>query len=337
MFDADAIYPVTGLALMVTLMFIAIAYAAGKFFRNPRFEVWSKVEIYQVFITVFLVIVIAWGADFVGGEHAFQYGELRLLAPTFTEYEHPPITDTDSIRTTSTKYIDNMLFYAGEQLEASRNIYGSGERENRYQRSYCQPQIFLCLFGSNGFNMRATGGASAWLQVANLTMYTDIVSYITLLVQKNLLAFIFLGGGLGLYLPIAIILRSLPFLRPLGGGLIAICVSLFLVFPMLLFIESIFWNPADMLSESEWEEVFSTGPNQEVSEDEFDAVPTTKPSGSEYPYVEKFRYILKGAAAMFISSSFLFTLNILAVAASAREFGRLLGQEVEMTRLLQVV
>jgi len=150
-----------------------------------------------------------------------------------------------------------------------------------------------------------------------------------------------------IYLPLAIILRSLPFMRPFGGELIAICFSLFILFPMLLFMESVFWNPYDWTDDGTWDKVGGFVSDVEGSSknvaygDLFMAAGAgigDKWQWSESPtIIGVFDDLTRMTSSAFISATFLFAFNMIAVSASAVMFARLLGSEVDLSRLVQIV
>ncbi len=330
--DLSWVYSLSLLALGVTAIMIGMAYALGQALSNPRLNVWAKGEIFQVFISVFLVLLILFLNDSFCG---FQYSSLSGLSSVETaSYTSPPISGNEPVFDAAEKYLMNIGAFASESMRAVRSANGLMEIASKYSKSPCVPPVGLCLLGQNSLTRRPYSEGTLWMQIGGLALYTDTVSYLTVLIQIAFIEFI-TSKGIMLLLPLAIIFRSLPFMRQLGGGLIAIGVAIFLIYPGLLVVESLFWNPNSMVTTDEMSSLHSM------------ASTTWGESGGFSYYghygwslgdiVGSFGPILKASAVAFLSSTFLFAFNIIAISAAAREFGRLLGQEVDLSRLAQIL
>lgn len=369
--DFGWLYSLSFLSLGITLVVVGIAYALGQMLSNPQFNVWAKTEIYQVFISAFIVLLIIFISD---SFCHFQYSSVAGLVDGHAVYTNPEISDDDNVINASGKYLANIANFAKTEMRAGRTLYGVMEVASRYTRIPCMPAITGCTMGTNGYTLRPYSGLSGWMQALNFSMYTDTASYLTALAQMCLLAFIN-GKGFMIYLPFAIIIRSLPMMRQFGGGLLAICLSLFLIFPGLLVVESLFWNPYDMLEEGQFDSLSGIADSIDKSFYEAGVDPASAvleavaigfsnwgPIGAAIAgvsvgvalaviyiivgsvdlwngasVVDSVRLVMSAAPIAFLSTTFLFAFNMIAVGAAAREIGRLLGQEVDLSRLMQVV
>ncbi len=354
-------------------MVVGLAYALGQVLNNPQFNVWAKTEIYQVFVSFFIVILVLFVHD---SFCSFRYSDLAGLAGGGQEYAHPEIGADDNMMDSAGKYLANVGHFIKTEMRAARALYGVAEEASRYSRTPCMPAITFCLYGTSGYSVRPYQGLSSWVQVLGTSLYTDTASYLTVLIQMALLAFIS-GGGIMAYLPFAIIIRSLPMMRQFGGGLLAICIALFIIYPALLVAESLFWNPYNMLGDAGWGTLVDAADG--ISRG-FQYVPPLEAGGAlalamtlasalsvvdiaaaigvaasagivslavmihgltdvwTLSELEKAVGIsMQAASISFLSATFLFSLNIIAIGASARELGRLLGQEVDLSRLMQVI
>ncbi len=343
---ADA-YTLAIFATFVAAIAIGLAYALGQLLQNPRLNVWAKTELFQsavsvalVFIALFLVGLI--GLD-PGSEFTISAGWLTVLSGEDVEgvYAHPAISEDDNVFETSEKYLENLAYFSHRTVRGSRAMMGATDEMSKYTRTPCTPALLLCLMGVNGVSVRPLSGTSALMQSSNLFLYTSTAAYLGVLAQIFFLRFI-QSGLLVVYLPLAIILRSLPFMRPFGGGLIAICFSLFILLPMLLFMESMFWNPYDWTDGGTWNNMADFVSDVEGSSDEL-GYGDLFMSGGQWQFSESpsilsvFDDLIHMTSSAFVSSTFLFTFNILAVSASAALFARLLGSEVDLSRLVQIV
>jgi hypothetical protein len=231
-------------------------------------------------------------------------------------------------------------------------MIGVTDAYSKYMRTPCTPPLLLCLMGTNGVNVRPISGAAAIMQAANVHLYTATTAHLTILAQIFMLKFI-KSGLLNIYLPLAIILRSLPFMRQLGGGLLAICFALFIIYPGLLYVESAFWNPYDWIGGTggeTWDLVSDFASDLENDNEPLAYGDLYMAEGTwhfadiglsveswDKLVLDVVPELTKMASASFLCSTFLFTFNILAITAAARSFGRLLGADVDLSRLVQIV
>jgi hypothetical protein len=379
--DISWLYSLSVLSLGVTLVVLGLAYALGQLLSNPQFNVWAKTEMFQVFISFFLVLLVL----FMSGSMChFKYADLAGLGPASSNpldlsanqyaYTHPEILPEDNMINASGKYLANVAYFINTEMRAARALYGISDEASRYSRTPCMPAATFCLYGTSGYTVRPYSGLSSWSQILGFSLYTDTASYLTVLIQMALLAFIS-GGGIMAYLPLAIILRSLPFMRQLGGGLLAICIALFIIYPALLTVESLFWNPYQMIGDG-WGTLVdaansmgrgfsyvSAGAYAEtmaaalllagalldlaaiiavaVSAGFVSAVLAIVSAAGGQWTLDTFnaavQVSMQASSISFLSATFLLSLNIIAIGASAREIGRLLGQEVDLSRLMQVL
>jgi len=343
-FAWNDVFSLSIFSAMVTGVTIGIVYAAGQLMQNPRFNVWAKTELFQVIVSIVLVFLALFLVGLIGldpsADLVLDAGWITALSSTdvTTVYENPQIGATDSVFDTDEKYLKNLAFFAHRSVRASRALMGSTDEMSKYTRTPCTPAILLCLMGVNGINVRPLSGAAAYMQTSNTLLFTSTSAYLTILAQIFFLRFI-QSGLIIVYLPLAIILRSLPFMRPFGGALLAICFSLFIIFPMLLFVESIFWNPYEWVGGSTWNEVDDfVGDLEGQSED--------TAYGDLFKQVGDWHFtdinsavpsIIEITSSAFVCSTFLFAFNITVVSAASLLFARLLGAEVDLSRLVQIV
>lgn len=357
MVDWGDMYSLSLLAAGISAMVMGLAYALGHFLENPKFTVWAKTEIFQVAVSVVLVFIALFLAGLVGLDPDSDLTINAGWIDTFTDsenqvtslYSNPEIDEEDNVFEVSEKYLENMAFFSHRAVRASRAMMGAMDEFSKYTRTPCVPPWLMCLMGVNGVNVRPLSGAAAFVQSSNMLLYTSTTSYLTVLAQIFFLKFI-QSGLVVVYLPMAIVLRSLPFMRQVGGALLAICISLFIVFPLLLFVESAFWNPYAWVEGDTWDKM-NDFVSIEAKEDQlaygdlfFGGV-----SGAEWAFTQEADYdadkltidyneqLIALNSAAFLSSVFMFTFNIIAVSAAASLFARLLGAEVDLSRLVQIV
>ena len=332
-------------ASVVAAVTIGLAYALGQFLSNPKFNVWAKTEFFQVIVSVVLVFLALFLVGLIGldpsADFVIDAGWITTLSETdvTTVYNNPPIGATDSVFDTDEKYLKNLAFFAHRSVRGARALMGSTDEMSKYTRTPCTPALLLCLMGVNGINVRPLSGAAALMQTSNVLLYTSTTAYLTILAQIFFLKFI-QSGLIIVYLPLAIILRSLPFMRPFGGALLAICFALFIIFPMLLFVEAVFWNPYEWTDDTgAWDSVGSFVSDIEGKSGDTAYGDLFKSVGSYHfsDINDEVPNIIEVTSASFVCSTFLFAFNILTVSAAAMLFARLLGAEVDLSRLVQIV
>ncbi len=350
-------YSLSIFAAGVSALMMGLAYAIGHLFENPKFTVWAKTEIFQVAVSIVLVFIALFLVGLVGLDPASEFsmdaGWIGAYTNDEAEYSRPEIEEDYNVYEVSEAYLENMAFFSHRAVRASRAMMGAMDEFSKYTRTPCVPPWLMCLMGVNGVNVRPLSGAATFVQSSNMLLYTSTTAYLTVLAQIFFLKFI-QSGLIAVYLPLAIVLRSLPFMRQLGGALLAICFALFIIFPMLLFVESAFWDPYAWVEEGEDGSAWAYMDDFvkiEAKEDQlaygdlfFGGV-----SGAEYAFMQEAdydadkltidynQYLIKLNSAAFLSSVFLFTFNMVAVTAAASLFARLLGSEVDLSRLVQIV
>ncbi|HII10101.1 TPA: hypothetical protein HA310_03245, partial [Candidatus Micrarchaeota archaeon] len=76
-------------------------------------------------------------------------------------------------------------------------------------------------------------GAQSGLSLISITAIYTTTVLIVFLFQSNLL-YVMAAVGLGVFIPIGIVMRAFPFIRGIGGTLIAIGIGIAIVYPVLL-------------------------------------------------------------------------------------------------------
>jgi hypothetical protein len=346
-------YSLSIFAAAVAALMMGLAYAIGRLLDNPKFTVWAKTEIFQVAVSIVMVFMVLFLVGLVGLDPASGFSINAGWIDTYTndqaEYAHPQIEEDYNIYEVSEAYLQNMAFFSHRAVRASRAMIGIMDEFSKYTRTPCVPPWLMCLMGVNGVNVRPLAGGAVFVQTSNMLLYSSTTAYLTVLAQIFLLKFI-QSGLIVVYLPMAIVLRSLPFMRQLGGAILAICLALFIIFPFLLFVESAFWNPYVWVEEGDvWSNMdsFVSGVESKEGAAAYGDLFFGGVSGAEWGFeggdygvantVSYNKYLIILNSAAFLSSVFMFTFNMIAVTASASLFARLMGSEVDLSRLMQIV
>lgn len=331
----SAILPLAGSAAVLALITILIAYYIGTTIDNPKVTVWAKTEIVQVILSLFAVVII------LAGMHSFcaiDAGAIRELVGSKT-------TVSGNIFDEAEGYLVNTTAYGHYAMGVTR-YYLSAYSIFVYRYNFkCDLGGLGCLFGGSGASWSSLANYGGKYGALNMLFGTTILYFLTSANMLFILLFTYKGFVL-FFLPIAIIVRSLPYLRSLGSLLIAVCLSFFLVYPLVLSVFSIasdklFYSPI-VLKEEKFESV------SVFSELAFGSVlgvlGTSRYTNDEWLKEDFFvngkddyTTVLEIIGVAFVVSFVLPSLALAATIASVRYFGRLYGEDIDLSRLSQLV
>ena len=347
----DSVMGLAALATISTAAVIVLCYMFGEFFQNARMLTWAKSEVLQVFMSLVIVVVI------LGLSGTFCNLQIGDVGSTFTglpaiyaNFANANMCNASSI------YLENMMAISDSNLRSLRYSLGSYEIRTTFRSMNCNAECWVALVS---FDTSDYSGESALIAVTNNLLSTATVSYFTSVFQYFTLQYIYQGLFLS-FLPLAIVIRSMPFMRQLGGGLVAIFVSLFILYPLLLVMDSAITpglaaaqtniyikgcTGADVFryestpalnAKVQCKEADSGGHYYDeqdlhgfVSANPFATADVPDPP----PMVEQAR----ASALIFIATVFLGALDWVVIVVLARGVARLLGEEVDLSRLGQMV
>ncbi|MEM3060443.1 MAG: hypothetical protein QXF67_02830 [Candidatus Anstonellales archaeon] len=215
------------IALAISLSIVSIAYIVGIGLNIPEIKVWANTELSQVFASALIIISLI---------AIFSFLSSFLLSITAGQFACQPIQNQPYVISLGLCYLDSLLSITNSTLksnliDAFENAKKSSEREGVSTNTY----YTLWAAYYSGKN-------------AGYSMYTerysynfDVLSgiYSSLATQKSFLSNLAstnnpqsasLSSVLIFY---GVILRTFFFSRRLGGLLLAIGISLLLVWPML--------------------------------------------------------------------------------------------------------
>ncbi len=326
------------ISALATVGVIAISYMLGQIFSNPKISLWSKTELLQLFfsiVSVFFIILL------IESFCSFNISAVSSLTQN-------PSQETLSIYGAAEKYF----------LESGQYIHNSLSIQQYHMMAYnmlllrgrydCFLGPILCLFGNSMISYSPYAWASASIGILNISLNSTLVAF-----MSNL-SFLFVleystSGFVMLFLPIGIFLRSLPYLRSLGSLFIAIALCFMIVYPLLLSIFYLILGdilndaeiPEDMKGFLDMSRVVSKGDTSSAVSASFDV-------GSD-DYIDRFlsddvnlrsmqeTEIFKMAGNSFILGVFIPTLALLGTIVSVSYIGKLLGEEIDLSRIMRMV
>jgi len=338
-FLENNIFFLIGLISLLSTSIIVIMYLLGSALSNAKLLVWSKTEIIQLIISVIsvlLIIVIINGFCSISPDSIYA---LTSLSPN-QQPHHINGSDLFEGATTfmikSTNYTHTVLKIERFHLMAydylsMRSVWDCGG-------------ILDCWGSSVGLSGKSYAWAPYLSSGFNLAFNSALLSYISSLNFLFILQYINTGFVL-LFLPLGMILRVTPFMRRLGSLFIAIAFSFMIVYPLLLtsfnLLSGTIFNYVDnsILSYADESKLmgFDFG-------DAYMSSHNTDSPGSD-SYLGK--YIFKngrkeGIAFQLVGRSLLVgiffpTLALLASIASVGLVSKELGEEINLSRIVQMV
>ncbi len=251
------------LAILFSLTLVALAYMLGEVLRIESLKKWYRGELWEtaksamIVIAVFAILVIASGiADALAGQSASF-----TLSGNAVTASNQITTNFLGLSNAANNYIQNENDWAGTAFDGLFGLtYGVDLLKSISFSLYVPIPLPIPIpdfFAGFGFGSNINLYTSSVMDTAAKGTSSFIGDYISFILLPLLIIFsmqyqyfstiIFIG--LSLFLPLGIILRAVPILRPLGGTFIAIGIGLALVYPALLvafntpvtnFVDSIF-------------------------------------------------------------------------------------------------
>ncbi len=340
-FLSSTILPYVALATIVTAIIIAITFMASRLLSNPKLSLWSKTEVIQLFIsvgTVFLITSIV---------SAFCSIDMAQVNGFFLPSSPIP---SANIYQSAFNYMNGSMLYAHHALIVTRyhlEAYTVLTYFNAFICDYNTGRIgWGCLFGYSGDNLQPFGGYGAVSAALNMAFNTTVISFFTSMNFYFILLFVF-RGFVFLFLPMGIFMRAMPYMRSFGSLLIAVALAFLIIYPFMLAVFNLMapvlldsttgFAPAGISMSNYDESVF---PNNEGGGSQLgsstmgeDYVKNTYLGGS----TDNVPGALSFAAFAFLGGVMFPTMALLATLASISYVARLYGEEIDLSRITQLV
>ncbi len=225
--------PLMGIAWAGLFAFIGFIYMMGTAFRVPQLTEWSKTEIGQALLGVGLLIVILW---LMSLQCSLQIGEFAKWAGIGFG------SSGFTVSGTGLQPSDTMMDAAIKGLQWSMQQTHLSIALIRYElgvlnirATFVQSITEVPGIGGVGFTLSPSAGD--WTMMGSMQMLLNLNTafMLALLFQYFSLAIFSASSGLFLFLvPVGLILRCMPYLRGFGGALAAIGVGFYMLYPMYL-------------------------------------------------------------------------------------------------------
>jgi len=338
----------SGIAALATATLIALVYMFGEMFQNAKMISWSKAEAAQVVVSLVVVSIILYAISTFCGMNIGEAGKISSSLPYIYQS-----SQALNVYEGAQLYLENLMGVDLRNMAALRFNQGAYEIRTSFTKYECDS---ICWLSLSSTNVAKDAGETMQLAVTNNLLGTGTISYLTAAFQYFTLQYILSGLFLS-FLPIAIVMRAVPFMRNFGGALIGIIVALYLLYPMMLIGNAVM---APYLAQGSGAVMYDrdrtgcaginvfkdSAGNQQVI-----CTATSNGNGMNYewemggkgvsegdlPIPTDLPSVLKTNVLIFVTSVFLPAINFIVIAALARDLSRFLGEEADIARLGQMV
>ncbi len=243
-------FPYMAIGVMLSFMVIALVYMIGNVMNFKSMQDWYRAELWEAIKTLLMIAVI------ISSLVIMSAVADALVGATYTQ----PLQGTPGALTTNLASLYNAdNVYLGQLLNESYESYaailglntGVGILNSFSLALWFPIPLFTItlppvVFGSVQFGSTENIYQSNFLGGIgnNPPSWSITQSITTLVVVPMLIAFQFQASyfyflvslGLGILIPLGIIFRAFPLIRPIGGTLIATGIGLALIYPAILLI-----------------------------------------------------------------------------------------------------
>lgn len=362
------VLPMTALTALVTGMIIALCYMFGNATNNPKVLLWAKTEIVQLFISLATVGIL------FGIIASFCAIDLRSILTLFDVPSPRLPANPLSVYDGGELYLVQGGIWVHDILSAARYHLGGFNILEMYGRWICDgpagsPAVdfIFCIFG-NALSLGGGTGISAspdsgWAYLApalSVSFNTLVFSYLSILNYLFILRYVY-SGFVFFFLPVGIFLRSMPFMRGLGSLMISVTISFLFIYPLVL---SVFYldflssrilapeihAPANTLPQDlDRNRFFGVGyyAREDVSTkvNILDAIDIGGLSNDVFDFNrgafggtnDRSFEILQLSANAFLVGVFIPSVALLATLASIAYINRFLGEDIDLSRIVQVI
>ncbi len=320
----------TGAALLFSIAAIVFLYLVNRFFQNSEGAAWSKLELYEVFVTVVIIIAVAAATDQACKVHA------GMLFPGTS------IPSGYNIYQASVYYLEE---FSSSLMYITTALYAM----------YCwmDPLASMTFTGKPlgiGTAIQPTAGIAATIKPGLTNAFNMlIIGYVINKVQIFLVDFVSFGF-LKYYLPLGVVLRSFAPTRRIGGTIIAIALGFLFVYPFLTILEGEFglnalhvlsddfipdfWADAGQFSATEFIETFFEG---FFSLDIFNLLGFVVNTAIGTVAFGALYISISAASYAFLVGLFFPAFNTLILVTTIRYLSKSMGEEMDVTNLTRLI
>ncbi len=332
------VMPIAAITTLITSIVIVLSYYLGEAIGHPKITLWAKTEIVQLFISIMAAIIILTG---IQSFCAIDATSLSSFVTGTTSLA--PMTIYDA----AYSYLYSAADFTHKTVAIERYYLGGfnlleGRHYWNCQYSGCDP-ILCCLFGTSGMSSSPFAYASVVSVSFNIAFNSTVLSYLSSLNYLFILKYAY-SGILLFMLPLGILLRATPYMRNVGSLLIAVCIAFMIIYPTMLAMLYLFTQaqPADngaLLNFSYInEDNLKYATESYPSSYDLQILPFTDDySTVVFPHGRHDADAIMLAGKAFLLGVFFPTVALLASIASIKYVSKTLGEDIDLSRVIQMV
>jgi hypothetical protein len=342
-FFNGTIMPLVAYASIVTTIIIALSFMVGRTIANAKLTLWARTEIVQLVISLSSVLLI------MAALSSFCLIDVSEMASLFgtTDPGSANIYDAAEL------YLKDAALYSHNAMTAVRyhlEGYTILSYLNAFICDFATGRIgWGCLFGWSGTNQQPLGGYGAQMAALNIFFNSTMISHFSALNFLFVLIYVY-RGFVFIFLPLGIFLRSMPYMRSFGALLIAVALSFMIVYPFML---SVYYLMGSVLVDKPnyYPTVEGTsmsnfiGSKEKVFPDnaggdsglEQSIMGESHIRDTYFPNKDNLSGVIMFASYAFVAAVFLPTVALLATIASVSYIARLYGEEIDLSKIVQMV
>jgi hypothetical protein len=250
--------PVAAVGILLSLSFVAIAYMLGEVLKLEGLSSWYKTELWETTKSM-LIIATIYGVLVMASSISTAFASTVITQNGGTFVGAGPCAASSLLTTNLCMLYQNV--YAGyltTQLQGAYTSFaaifglsmGAAALGSITLNTWfgvdilppIPPAVTFLTFKFGSYNVKIF--ASNYLVPLGGTGYSLLKDVMTIVVLPMILLLQFqydllptiIVLGLVVFVPMGIMLRAIPFLRPIGGTLIAIGITVSLIYPMLMLV-----------------------------------------------------------------------------------------------------
>ncbi len=317
----DSIIPLTAFAGVITSIIVALSYMFGEMIQNQKIIVWAKTEFFQIFISLASALLIV---GLINSFCTFNFSDIVALTQDKTIIS--PTLAHQNIYDAAKTYLEDVAKYSHDVLRGQRAMLARFNMLEGRARWYCLSYTF-CLFNPSGYHTAPYAGVALASAAFTVSFNTSLFSYLSSLNYLFILNYTYSGIAL-LFIPFGIFLRSMPYMRSFGGLILAVVFSFLFIYPSLLAIFNIIGSVITQ-SSCPTDEGIIEALGKNVMQEEGNNEESTVPCN--------YANTIMDSSGAFIFAVFLPTIALVATIASIRYVARLLGEDIDLSRVVQMM
>ena len=346
------------IASIIGVIIILIIYLYSKYANDNRFYAWAKIEIYQLGISLVAFITMVILVELI-----CQPSLYSSFANTLGFKQVP---SSLSFMDAANDYLTDSASYSYKVVSSSLYFYAIYSVASRYTAYLCSNSMgpfttigkpgklneVNCIMGS-----ALGGGGGAGLYVVPMAGYGTYMSVVSFIANTALMAlflnmtsiflFKFATTGIMFFLfPLGLLMRMIPFSRRVGAALMSIGFAFVFVYPLVLSVfyidhymgtqKILFNDPKGILAKYSSKTINSAGVSEDIGKSMWINT-AVKKIKSKLPELDKLIDLTVATAHSFILSVFIPTLAFIITLGALNYMLSLLGVELDLSRLLQMV